>query len=151
MAPYGDELTCNRCYESKPKTSFFKESKFKRGYRYSCKECEKPRYIRYRQNPENKQRATENRRRWNRAKKYNFPPGLYEERLKDQGNVCAICGTNNPGGRGQFHADHDHRTSQPRGVLCHNCNVALGNFKDNPEFLKSAIKYLERWNYALGQ
>jgi hypothetical protein len=64
--------------------------------------------------------------------------------LKEQGGVCAICSTDTPGGRGQFHADHDHNTNQPRGVLCHNCNVALGNFKDNPELLQKAIEYLNK-------
>jgi len=76
-----------------------------------------------------------------------FP--LYEERLADQGNLCAICGTDTPGGKGQFHADHDHETNQPRGVLCHNCNIALGNFRDNPEILRAAVEYLERWHNVL--
>ena len=144
-------LTCNKCKKEKPTSAFFKESKFTRGYRYSCKECEAHRFITYRNKPENKIRATENRRRWTRATRYNFPNDLYEKRLEEQGNVCAICKTDTPGGRGQFHADHDHKTNQPRGVLCHNCNVALGNFKDNPEILKAAVDYLERWNYVLGQ
>ena len=148
MAPYGDDITCNRCKETKPTTSFYKESKFTRGYRYACKDCERPRFITYRSNPENKKRATENRRRWARKNLHNFPQDLYEERLKEQGNVCAICGTDTPGGKGQFHADHNHETSQPRGVLCHNCNVALGNFKDNPEILKAAIEYLKKYSEA---
>ena len=147
---YGsDDLSCSKCRKILPKSSFFKESKFARGYRYACKECEKSRYIEYRNNPENKIRATNNRRRWSRAKLYNFPQELYEERLADQGNLCAICGTDTPGGKGQFHADHDHETNQPRGVLCHNCNIALGNFRDNPEILRAAVEYLERWHNVL--
>ena len=147
VPPYGsDELTCNKCRESKPKDAFFKESKFKRGYRYSCKECEKPGRDAARRLPENIKRSTENRRRWSRKKFYNFPPELYDSRLAEQGNVCAICGIDKPGGRGQFHADHDHSTSKPRGVLCHNCNVALGNFKDNPKILKAAIEYLNKYS-----
>jgi hypothetical protein len=71
---------------------------------------------------------------------------MYEERLEEQGNVCAICKTDTPGGRGQFHADHNHDTNQPRGVLCHNCNVALGNFQDNPEILQAAIEYLKKYS-----
>jgi hypothetical protein len=145
------ELLCNRCKETKPTTEFFRESKFKRGFRYACKDCERPARATHRKKPENIKRATESRRRWVRKTLYNFPQELYEQRLEEQGNVCAICGTDNPGGRGQFHADHDHVKNQPRGVLCHNCNVALGNFKDNPEILRAAVEYLERWNYALGQ
>jgi len=146
--PYGDELDCSKCGESKPQSAFYKESQSIRGYRYACKECEKPRFINYKNQPGIKKRMTENRRKWNREKLYNFPNDLYLERLNEQGNVCAICGTDKPGGRGQFHADHNHSTSQPRGVLCHNCNVALGNFKDNPEFLLAAIEYLNKYSEA---
>lgn len=146
MAPYGDDITCNKCGESKPKSSFFKESSTVRGYRYSCKDCEKPRFSEYRNKPGIKARMAHNRRKWNRTRTYNFPPDLYDSRFSEQGNVCAICGTSNPGGRGQFHADHNHSTSQPRGILCHNCNVALGNFKDNPEILRAAIEYLNKYS-----
>lgn len=144
MAPYGDTLTCNKCNQDKPKSDFYKESGNVRGYRYTCKKCELPARQKYAKHPANVKRATENRRRWVRKNLYFFPQELYEKRLAEQGNVCAICGTDSPGGRGQFHADHDHKTKQPRGVLCHNCNVALGNFQDNPEILRAAIEYLEK-------
>lgn len=39
--------------------------------------------------------------------------------------------------------DHCHDTGIVRGLLCHNCNRALGLFKDKIEVLKNAIKYLE--------
>jgi hypothetical protein len=38
--------------------------------------------------------------------------------------------------------DHDHKTNQFRGLLCHHCNVGLGHFQDDPELLAEAIKYL---------
>jgi hypothetical protein len=144
--PYGSDIKCNKCKVTKPKSEFFKESKFTRGYRYSCKDCEKPMRDLYKNKPENKIRATKTRRSWARKTKYNFPQELYDERLDNQGGVCAICSTDSPGGRGQFHADHDHQTNQPRGVLCHNCNVALGNFKDSPELLQKAIVYLSKYS-----
>ena len=144
MAYGSDELSCNKCNKILPVSFFFKESSCSRGYRYSCKSCESNRLAKYRNNPLNKIKSTESRRRWVRKTKYNFPQELYDERLNEQGGVCAICSTDTPGGRGQFHADHDHNTNQPRGVLCHNCNVALGNFKDNPELLQKAIEYLNK-------
>ena len=56
---------------------------------------------------------------------------------------CGICGTDDPQGRhGNFHIDHDHETGEIRGVLCHNCNLALGHFQDDPEVLRAAIRYL---------
>ena len=39
--------------------------------------------------------------------------------------------------------DHCHKTKKIRGLLCHTCNSGLGMFKDNIEYLKNAIKYLE--------
>lgn len=144
--PYGDDMQCKKCNEYKPASSFFKEASCKRGYRYSCKECEAPRFKKYRKDNQDKVSAT--RLNWNRKKQYNFPPDLFNERFNEQGQVCAICKSPNAGGRGAFHADHDHDSSQPRGVLCHNCNVALGNFKDNPEILQSAIEYLNKYSEA---
>lgn len=39
--------------------------------------------------------------------------------------------------------DHCHTTGKIRGMLCHNCNRALGLFKDNTKSLQRAIEYLE--------
>lgn len=38
--------------------------------------------------------------------------------------------------------DHDHYTSKIRGILCQECNHAIGLFKDDVELLKKAIEYL---------
>lgn len=142
--PYGDDLQCNKCNEFKPVSSFFKEASSKRGYRYACKDCEAPRFKKYRKDNQVKVSAT--RLKWRRTTAYNFPPELFDERFNEQGQACAICKSPDAGGRGAFHADHDHDSSQPRGVLCHNCNVALGNFKDNPEILQAAIEYLNKYS-----
>ena len=39
--------------------------------------------------------------------------------------------------------DHDYKTNKIRGLLCGQCNKALGLFRDNINLLRSAIKYLE--------
>lgn len=59
---------------------------------------------------------------------------------KAQG-ACAICGTEPQ--RRFLHLDHDHKTGKARGLLCVNCNTALGHFKDDVARLKKAIEYLE--------
>lgn len=40
--------------------------------------------------------------------------------------------------------DHCHSTGKVRGLLCHNCNRALGLFKDNPDVLIRAAEYVKK-------
>jgi hypothetical protein len=39
--------------------------------------------------------------------------------------------------------DHCHTGGQVRGLLCHNCNRALGLLQDSVPALKAAVKYLQ--------
>lgn len=39
--------------------------------------------------------------------------------------------------------DHDHKTGEVRGILCHKCNTGLGSFSENIDFLKDAVIYLQ--------
>lgn len=74
------------------------------------------------------------------------------EKLESQGNVCAICGTDDLGKK-KIVLDHDHNCcgknrSCPkchRGVLCQGCNKIFGFAKDNVEVLAKAIEYLEKY------
>jgi hypothetical protein len=66
-----------------------------------------------------------------------------------KGHVCPICNRSEAkvegkGGSksGAWCLDHNHVTGEYRGFLCHECNRALGNFKDSIPLLESAIKYL---------
>jgi hypothetical protein len=38
--------------------------------------------------------------------------------------------------------DHDHGTSEIRGLLCVRCNNALGLSREDPDLLKRAARYL---------
>lgn len=67
--------------------------------------------------------------------------------LDDQDCKCKICE-----GEGftmaEHHklklvVDHCHSTGVVRGLLCHNCNRALGLLKDSKEALAKAIEYLK--------
>ena len=40
------------------------------------------------------------------------------------------------------HIDHLHGSTHVRGLLCGECNVGLGKFKDSRALLRNAIKYL---------
>lgn len=72
----------------------------------------------------------------------------YREMQNKQNNCCAIC--KKPETQFKIKSkkikmlaiDHCHSTGKIRGLLCQNCNIALGGFKDSIETLQSAIKYL---------
>jgi hypothetical protein len=71
----------------------------------------------------------------------------YNKTVKDQNNNCKICGESESGmfqgKQKRLSVDHDHKTGKIRGLLCCSCNVGLGVFKDSPELLRKAIKYLD--------
>lgn len=63
----------------------------------------------------------------------------------DQDGRCAICSTTEPGhGHVVFVVDHCHQTGKVRGLLCRNCNAAIGLLGDDPKVLRVAAVYIER-------
>ena len=66
----------------------------------------------------------------------------YNMMLLQQRFKCALCESEDPGGRGRFHVDHCHDTGKVRALLCHYCNTALGSFRDDPELMEKAASYL---------
>ncbi len=65
-------------------------------------------------------------------------PADREALLAAQDGRCAICHEVAP----RLAIDHDHSTGAVRGILCDPCNMGLGHFRDNPELLAEAIRYL---------
>ena len=72
--------------------------------------------------------------------KYGISLAAFKQRLADQGNVCACCGTDTPDARGWF-VDHirspgevetgyrtvtKHGPAEIRGIVCGRCNAAAG-------------------------
>ncbi len=84
----------------------------------------------------------------NRALKSAFGIDLneYNKMLNEQNGVCAICGQTetkiSKGNLVSLAVDHDHATGKIRGLLCFNCNLAMGKFHDNVEMMKKAIEYI---------
>lgn len=85
------------------------------------------------------------------CKRYGITPEDYESMLADQDGVCAICHEPETlirrGTVCSLTIDHDHMTGKVRGLLCNNCNRALGLFNDNQKILRSAAEYLECFAY----
>jgi hypothetical protein len=66
----------------------------------------------------------------------------YERWAEVYSERCGICGCE-PSSSRRLDRDHDHRTGEPRGLLCHRCNRTLGSQID-PAWLRRALAYLER-------
>lgn len=127
---------CAKCKETKVLTDFWKKKSEPLGYRYQCKACA---YI-----DRNSILTAEKIRGYNLRSKFGLSVSDYYKILAEQNNVCKICGSPDPKSKHMvFHVDHDHNTGKIRGLLCGNCNLALGNAKDSIVILKSMIQYLE--------
>lgn len=75
--------------------------------------------------------------------KYGITPEYYADLLDIQAGGCAICGALEEDQRdGVLGVDHCHETGAVRGLLCENCNRAIGLLQDDPELLRMAIRYL---------
>lgn len=81
------------------------------------------------------------------ARRYRLAPASWDALLEYQGQRCAICTTDKPGGSGKWSTDHDHTTGQVRGLLCNRCNLTIGKMGDTADavrlFAASAVAYLE--------
>lgn len=63
----------------------------------------------------------------------------YEALFEKQNRACAICCKPQ---EKHLHVDHDHRTGKVRGLLCQECNHALGFVHDNPVLVTQLLHYL---------
>ena len=96
-----------------------------------CKTCSNDKKkARYHSNPE-KSRALSVKHT------YGLEPEKYTEMVKATPH-CPICGSEEP-----LVVDHDHSTSEVRGLICQPCNKGLGFFRDNQQSLLNAIAYLK--------
>lgn len=85
-------------------------------------------------------------RQWcNNLRRYGLTPAEYEAKLAAQNGGCAICGGINAKSGQRLAVDHDHETGQVRGLLCNNCNSAIGKLRDSSATARLAVAYLEKW------
>ncbi len=133
---------CSNCLEEKQITEFSIYPSY-RGRRISwCKSCKNSYQKIYRES--NRIKISTQRCNYRIKKKYGLSPDDYKIMHESQGGLCAAnnCLETTHGGR--LSVDHDHSTGKVRGLLCHECNLALGRAGDSIEKLKGLIAYLER-------
>lgn len=127
---------CSKCKCELPLSSFCSNKSRKDGKQTWCAECGRAQRKTWIQaNPEKV-------RNHSLKKRYGISLDRYLEMLEAQNGRCAICGTDVPGGSGSFHVDHCHDSGKVRDLLCNNCNLGLGYFKDNESILLKAALYL---------
>lgn len=148
--PLDTPKTCRKCGVTKTLADF---SLSRRAtptgcevYRSDCKPCCSARALRwFADNPE---RTLEANRRRNLRVNYGLSLDDYQALLRKQGNVCAVCGDDEPNAHGRtgkkfrLSVDHCHKTGAIRGLLCQRCNRAIGLLRDDPVLLRRAISYL---------
>ena len=158
----GPRKNCTDCGDYLPLSKFRKDKHRVDGRMNKCANCkakeEKRNSIK---NPEIRKRINDKRvdnrkkyysdedrklkyRNAQLIKAFNITLDQYNQILVSQDNVCYICRRDETSVRNRSLAvDHNHQTGKIRGLLCSNCNRALGLFKDNKNLLLAAAKYLE--------
>jgi hypothetical protein len=76
----------------------------------------------------------------NLRKLYGITLEDYDRTLKRQLGRCAICDEQSQ----RLEVDHCHAGGHVRALLCQPCNNGLGCFRDDPERLRSALRYLRK-------
>jgi hypothetical protein len=82
-------------------------------------------------------------RNYHLRRRYGITAAQFDAMFAEQGGLCAICRAA-PG----VQVDHDHLTNHVRGLLCFNCNGALGQFRDRTDLMERAIAYLRPASFA---
>jgi hypothetical protein len=147
---------CSKCGDTKSAAEFSKNKACKDGLSAWCLLCnrENTRIWRlankdvvnqkardYRQTERGKANVDKHNRA-NRFKRYGITEEDYQAMVADQGGVCKICGQP-PSDRMWLDIDHDHETGKVRGLLCSQCNTAIGLLREDPEVLAAAALYLK--------
>lgn len=156
------EKQCTKCGEWKDKSQFSKNKVLKDGLMRWCRVCNyaqtyawqknnKERYAANRRRRENEIYTTDRRHAKHLKKNFGISPDIYQSKLDSQGGVCAICGkeetvhAKNGIDMKRLSVDHDHKTGELRGLLCSNCNAAIGYLKDDISLIEKAAGYLKKW------
>jgi hypothetical protein len=152
MTAYLDEKLCKGCDTVKPRTEYYGKAGG-RTISHLCRPC---------MQPYNKERDARRRDSGllhaKNVKRYGITAERYDEMLTAQGGHCATCPKTPEQNGKRLCVDHDHACCDRatgicgkcvRGLLCADCNQALGVVGDNAETLLALAAYLtqsEPWH-----
>jgi hypothetical protein len=75
--------------------------------------------------------------------KYGISSDDYNKMFAEQEGKCKTCGRHQNEFNKRLSVDHNHTTKKVRGLLCDDCNIALGKVKENIITLDNLKKYIE--------
>lgn len=126
------ERKCNGCDETKAIAEFSVDRSRRSGFKYTCRLC-----------------AHAARRAASFRNNYGITISQYEEMVMAQCGLCAVC--NEPetatlkktGDTKRLAVHHNHDSGEVVALLCQNCNIGMGNLRDNPTYLRRAAQLME--------
>lgn len=116
---------CCTCKKEKSFSDFTKNKNSKDGYAFRCKQCKSK-----------EKTYPETKRKNHLARTYGITIEDYSKMFEVQKRCCAICGKHQFELDMSLVVDHDHETSQIRGLLCRNCNCRLGHYESGNKWYK---------------
>ncbi len=136
---------CKTCNKRKNIDKFY-YNRLRSCYHVHCIKCTL--------NNEKKKLAVNPEHFQNKRLKKNFGITLetYNKMSTQQDHLCNICKKPESTVNGasnkiqKLAVDHNHITGKIRGLLCAECNLALGKFKEDISILTNAIEYLRKYN-----
>ena len=123
---------CSACGAVKPLAEFPRNRSQRSGYGSYCKPCHNE------IGRANREKNHGGNRNYHLRRRYGISADDADRMLAEQDGLCAICRE-----APAEHVDHDHKTGRVRGLLCFNCNGALGQFRDRRDLMLAAISYLD--------
>lgn len=148
-------VACRKCKKEFPQTEeyFYRNND---SFRRVCKDCvleQNKNYVK-----KNKEKVCKRRRtRYSEASKtrhrkrietfrykYKITEKEVQALLDSQKGCCAICKKSLvfPDSKKSYAVDHNHETGEVRGLLCGECNKALGLMKESKEAILQMLNYI---------
>ena len=139
IPPSGGKRMCRLCRRSRVKESYDRNRERVR------ERVRARRLVRPDCTPEQRRRKNLNYIGWT--------PELFDKVFEEQDHKCAICGKElnleKKQNDARACADHEHVSPpKPRGILCTNCNLGVGNLQDSSEIIEKALAYVRRYEHG---
>lgn len=120
----------------------------------NCKTCNKEQArTRWQSDPAFRTRRIEESRKYQKSSKwkdsmlrrdYGISLDTFNEMRVQQSGRCLTCGIHEDDLTRPLNVDHCHVTNKVRGLLCCNCNTAIGLLKENITVIDRVKQYLEK-------